>query len=131
MLAGCALSPAKQRTVRLRGRNSEGYTWDYAMEKDEIISEVNRAFRDGSVPGAGGVPGLFLFTFEGAGEGETRVYFHYVDTTAEDEDALATIVYDVRVDPDGNIVKFEPIGSFLDVEGVERLEEILASRKSE
>lgn len=130
VLSGCAFRPSKQRTVRLRGNESKGYTWDYATEKDDVINEVDRAYRDGNVPGSTGAPGLFLFTFEGAGEGETRVYFHYVDKNDESNDALSTVVYDVKVGPDGKITSFEPVGTFLEVEGVQKLADILEQHKS-
>lgn len=130
VLGSCALSPSEQRTVRLRGNESKGYTWDYATQKDNVISEVDRAYRDGNVPGSTDAPGLFLFTFQGEQEGETRIYFHYVDQSDEGGEALSTVVYNVQVGPDGKITTFEPIGTFLETEGVERLEEILQKRRS-
>lgn len=125
ILSSCALNPAPQRTVRLRGNQTKGYTWEYTAEKNEIINEVDRAYRDGNVPGTSDAPGLFVFTFEGAQEGSTRVYFHYIDPDEADGKPLSTIVYSVTVSADGDIMECRPIGTFLDVEGVETLEEIL------
>lgn len=131
ILTACAQNPSPQRSIQLRGNMSKGYAWDYDAEKDEIVFEVDRAYRDGNVPGTTDAPGLFVFTFEGREPGETKLYFHYVDPNDEEEKPMSTVVYSVEVDPGGNISRCEPIGTFLDVEGVERLKDIVSSRMKE
>lgn len=131
LFSGCASAPAAQRTIRLRGNDSQGYTWEYVTENDEILSEVDREYQDGNVLGTTDAPGIFLFTFEGGQPGSTRVYFHYVDKNdLQGDTPLSTVVYNVTVDGSGRITDCVPIGTFEEVEGVAKLAEVLEILKT-
>lgn len=130
-LCSCATAPASRRTIRLRGNDTQGYTWEYLAENEEIISEVERDYKDGNLAGTNDAPGIYLFTFEGANPGNTRVYFHYVEKgDLTGDNPLSTVVYNVTVGEDGNIIDCTPIGTFEEVEGVGKLQEVREILKS-
>ena len=104
LLTACSGGGAKQYTVKLSGNPTTGYSWQYTMEPDGIVKEVSSDYvQNEAKEGMTGVPGEFIFVFEGASSGTVKLRFTYARPWEEGEISDDSAVYSLTVDKNLNI----------------------------
>jgi len=105
LLTACA-SGQKQYTVKLPGNATTGYSWQYTMEPEGIVKEVGNDYvQDEAEEGMTGVPGEFIFVFEGAAPGKVELKFICSQPWDGGETSGDSAVYSLTVDNNLNITE--------------------------
>ena len=89
--------------IKLEGNLTTGYSWEYTMEPEGIIKEIDNQYNDESeeerIVGEGGE---FVFTFQSVKPGETTLTFEY-RRPWEEEEPLETKTFIATVDEELNL----------------------------
>ncbi|MGN0537535.1 MAG: protease inhibitor I42 family protein [Acutalibacteraceae bacterium] len=97
----------KNYTINLKGNATTGYTWNYSVDKEEIIKEeVNKYTPDKAEEGMVGTGGTQTYSFKGVKEGNVTVTFKYAKSW-EDNSTIETKTVKLHVDANGNISKVQ------------------------
>ena len=95
----------KTTTVELYANPASGYTWEYSIDNDDVLSLISSNYKPNisSIESGGG--GTQQFTFEGVSEGTANVTFRYVSRT--DGSVASGYIYTYKVNSSGKVELIE------------------------
>ena len=105
MCTGCSSHKkfeSKSRVIQFRGNPTTGYTWNYSVLDEKIVSVTEDVEYLGDA-GMVGAPSMYNFTLYSEMPGTTQVRFEY-KRAWEEKDAESVRVYEVTVKESGQMV---------------------------
>ena len=89
LFIGCGAAQSNTATIELAGHEATGYSWVYEMTVEGIVRELSNEY----VRNSDGAGGMFVFTFEAVGDGESELLFSYLRPWEEEEPPVETAIY--------------------------------------
>lgn len=97
----CKQTKSKVTSITLSGNPTTGYTWEYFLEDESLVSVEEQVFYKGN-DGRIGAPSDFIYHFTGIKEGETSVIFEY-KRPWENNPPISRKVFSVKVHSDKSV----------------------------
>jgi inhibitor of cysteine peptidase len=92
--------------ITLEGNITTGYSWEYTMQPEGIVTEVESEYQPAGA-GRTGAGGTFTFRFQALNPGETEINFYYRRPWEKETAAASQATYRITIDADKVITATE------------------------